>query len=167
MMHAGATSSQVRCYLDFIQIEVVTANASGTTAAWAAQLDTGATRYSSGTVETFTTVNPNMQSSTTPVLVTKGGPFVSGAESASCRVLGFGAFRQAIEFTGDIITFAFGADPAVAGSTSLVAGAASHHVVPMPPVILGPTDQLLLALYAAASANGAGIYKVRAGWVER
>jgi hypothetical protein len=34
-------------------------------------------------------------------------------------------------------------------------------------VILGPTDQLLLALYAAASASGAGIYKVRCGWVER
>jgi hypothetical protein len=166
MIHGGAATSQVRCYLDYIQIEVVTANASGTTAAWAVDLDTGTNRYSSGTVETFGVVNPNMQSSATSVLVTKGGPFVATAEGASARKLAFGAVRQAIEFTGDIITFAFGADPALC-SSNLIAGAASHHVVALPPVILGPTDQLLLALYAAASASGAGIYKVRCGWVER
>ncbi len=48
----------------------------------------------------------------------------------------------------------------------LVLGAASHHIVGLGPVILGSTDQLLLALYSP-SQSGAGVYKVRMGWWER
>jgi len=38
--------------------------------------------------------------------------------------------------------------------------------VPLPPVILGPTDQFALHLYAP-SQNAAGVYKVFMGWWER
>lgn len=160
----AATSSQVRCYLDYIEIEVVTAGGSGTAANWAAQLDTGATRYSSGTVETLTTVNPNMQSNTAPTLVTLAGPVVVGAESASVRHLGHGQLRPSIEIAGDKKVFVFGRDPVVVAAAA--AAAVREQVVNMPPVVLGPNDQFLLALYAPSQA-AAGVYKVRMGWWER
>lgn len=151
-------------FLDFIEIEVVTAGANGTSSNWAAQLDTGATRYASGTVETLGAINPNMQSTATPDLVTLAGPVVVGAESANVRYLGFGQIRAAIEFAGDRTLFKFGGEPA--NGANVVAGAASRHTVYLPPVILGATDQFLLALYAP-SQSAAGVYKVRCGWWER
>ena len=160
-MPAGATKF---CFLDFIEIEVVTAGAAGTAANWAAQLDTGATRYSSGTVETATVVNPNMQSTETADLVTLLGPVVVGAESANVRHLGHGQIRAAIEFAGDRTLFKFGGQPDV--GANVVAGAASRHTVYLPPVILGATDQFLLALYAP-SQSGAGVYKVKGGFWAR
>lgn len=166
---AGVTK---RVYLDFVEIEVVTAGATGTQACWAAQLDTGATRRSSGGTE-LTLVNPNMQSSETSVfsgnlLHLLGGAVVTGAESASCRALGFGTLRPSIEIAGDRKIFTFGGDPSfVGGQSDTAATAIRSSIVALPPVVLGATDQLLLALHSQASQNAAGIYKLRVGWFER
>jgi hypothetical protein len=159
----SSASSDVRCYLDYIEIEVVLAGASGTTCNWAAELDTGATRFSSGSPETLTVVNPNMQSTASANLVTMAGAVTVGAESANVRYLGFGQIRSAIEFIGDRYCFRFGGQPGV--GANVVAGAASRHLISLPPVILGSTDQFLLALYQP-SQNAAGVYKVRMGWWE-
>lgn len=168
MRHGGATSSNIRIYLDYIEIEVVTAGANGTQACWAAQLDTGTTRYSSGGTA-LTIVNPNMQSSATSVTATTnhllGGDVVSGAENAGVRHLGHGTLRPSIEIAGDKKVFVFGGDP-ILGSDG-AAAAKREQVVNMPPVILGPTDQFLLALHGQASQSAAGVYKIRAGWIER
>jgi hypothetical protein len=161
----SATTSLVRCYLDFIEIEVVTAGANGTQACWADQLDTGATRFSSGTVETLTTVNSNMQSNTAPVLVTLAGPVVVGAESSSARNLGFGTHRPSIEVAGDKYLFVFGREPDAL--QAVAAGSVRNFLTGRPPVILGPTDQYLLALHGQASQSAAGVYKIRMGWWER
>lgn len=157
-----AASQDLRCYLDFVEIEVVTAGASGTTMNWAAQLDTGATRITTAGTD-FTRVNPNMQSTTVPSLAVQGGAPVVGAETSSARDLGFGQIRAAIEFAGDRTTFRFGGS--ASSGANVVAGAASRHLVNLPPVVLGATDSFLLALYAP-SQNAAGIYKVRLGWWE-
>ena len=154
--------SLTRHYLDFIEIEVITAGAAGTADSWAAQLDTGATRVSSGGTA-LTVVNPNMQSNATSALSVLGGAVVAGAESANVRDLGFGQFRPSIQIAGDKYMFIFGADPETVGSSSIAT--ISHHVVGLPPVILGPTDQFLLALYSP-SQSAAGVYKVRMGWME-
>jgi hypothetical protein len=160
--NASAAGSDIRCYLDFVEIEVVLAGAAGTTANWAAQLDTGATRVTTaGTA--FTNVNPNMQSTATPALAVQGGVVVTGTASANMRELGHGQIRSAIEFIGDRLTFRFGGEPS--SGANVVSGAASRHLITLPPVILGATDQFLLALYAP-SQSGAGIYKVRCGWWE-
>ncbi len=163
MINSAASGSLVWCVLDYIDITCCVAGASGTSSGWAAQLDTGATRYSSGTVITFENCNPNMQSSATPVLVTKGGPFVCTAESANVRRLGMGMFKQTIEIAEDRYIFTFGEKP-IAGS--LVASAKNVYQVNLAPVVLGPTDQLLLALFQVAQ-NAAGVYKVQCGWHER
>jgi hypothetical protein len=162
LMHGGAATSQVRCYLDFIEIEVIVAGANGTSDHWTSQLDTGTTRYSSGTVETLTLVNPNMQSTASPVLVAKAGPFVATAESASVRRLGHGTFKSTIELAGDKYIFTFGGDPV---GQNKVSAAASVFPVNLPPVILGPTDQFLLALWQVAQ-DTAGVYKIRGGFWE-
>lgn len=159
-----ASTSKLRAYLDFIEIEVITAGTSGTADSWADALDTGNTRITTpGTG--LTKVNPNMQSSATAVLAPTGGAIVVSAESAQARNLGFGQFRPSIQIAGDKYLFVFGAEPEVAG----IAGATAtinRHVICRPPVILGPSDAYMLALYSP-SQNAAGVYKVRAGWLER
>lgn len=165
MRNAAASTSTKLFYLDYIEIEVVTAGANGTAANWAAQLDTGSTRYSSGTVETATVVNPNMQSTATGTdLVTFLGPVVVSAESSSARHLGHGQLRPSIEIAGDKKLFVFGRDPAAITATA--ATAVREQIVNLPPVCLGPTDQFLLALYAP-SQSVAGVYKVRGAYYYR
>lgn len=160
-------SSTKRAFLEFIEIEVVTAGANGTQACWAAQLDTGSTRVSSGGTA-LTRVNPNMQSTNTPDLACLGGAVVAAAESTSVRELGHGTLRPSIEIAGDIKMFVFGGAPDVVGSQAGQAAAAIRtSIVCLPPVILGATDQLLLALHSQASQTVAGVYKVRMGWWER
>lgn len=150
--------------LDFIEIEVITAGANGNADSWADQLDTGTTRITTaGTA--LTVVNPNMQITASPQLAPTGGAIVVGAESTKSRNLGFGQFRPSIQVAGDKYMFVYGGDPEVAG----IAGATAtinRHVIARPPVVLGPTDFYMLALYSP-SQSAAGVYKVRMGWVER
>lgn len=158
-----------RIFLDFIEIEVVTAGASGTNALWAAQLDTGTTRLSSGGTA-LTIVNPNMADATASALsatsaLLAGAPVV-GAESANSRDLGFGVLRPSIEIAGDKKLFVFGANPGYGGAQSDTAATAIRSSCQvMPPVILGATDQFLLGI-AAASQASAGVYKLRMAWWE-
>lgn len=158
MMSASAEKYAV---LDFIEIEVITAGANGTADSWAAQLDTGATRVSSGGTA-LTSLNANMRSTTTPGLTVLGGAVVTGAESSQVRNLGFGQFRPSIQIAGDKYLFLFGRDVRPQDSIATIA----HHVVDLGPVVLGASDQLLLALYSP-SQSAAGVYKVRMGWSER
>ncbi len=158
---SGASQAK-RVFLDWIYIQVITAGANGTSDNWAAECDTGATRYSSGGTA-LTTVNPNMQSSATSLCTLMGGAVVATAATTSQRKMGHGVFRPAIAITGDKYLFKFGADPV---ENNVVATATTHHVVPMPPVVLGPTDQFMLHLYAP-SQDAAGVYKVSMGWWER
>ena len=151
-----------RIYLDFIELDCVVIGASGTEDNWADQLDTGTTRYSSGGTA-LTIVNPNMQSADASILAVTshlmGGAVVSGAEGASVRHLGHGQLSDTIMVAGDRYMFTYGHAPSL--------GTVDRHVVNRPPVILGATDQYLLALYAPSQATTAAVFKVRIGWVER
>ena len=149
--------------LDYIELECVVIGASGTEDNWADQLDTGATRWSSGGTA-LTIVNPNMQSSATSMFAGQtnhllGGAVVSGAESASVRELGHGQMSDTIMVAGDRYLFTYGHEPSL--------GTTDRHVITRPPVILGATDQYLLALYAPSQAATAAVYKVRMQWSER
>lgn len=151
-----------RMYLDVIHIQVITAGANGTSDNWAAECDTGATRLSSGGTD-LTVVNTNMQSSGVSAATVKGGAAVLAAATTSQRKMGHGVFRPSIAITGDKYTFKFGQDWT---ENNVVASAATHHIIAMPPVILGPTDQFALHLYAP-SQSVAGVYKLWVGWWER
>jgi hypothetical protein len=166
IINNAPSTSGARAYLDYIEIEVITAGANGTADSWATQLDTGATRVTSAGTS-LTVLNPNMQSTATPTCVPTGGVITTGAESQNVRNLGFGQFRPSIQVAGDKYMFVFGADPETAGAASVSAAASVRlHIVNLPPVILGPSDQFLLALYSP-SQSAAGVYKLRMGWMER
>lgn len=162
-----SATSPTLVILDYIRITVVTAGANGTTASYATQLDTGATRLSSGGTA-LTIVNPNMQSSAQSVLDSTsallGGAVVVGVENSTARHLGHSDIRPTIEIAGDVKLFRFGADPVCSGDGA--AAAKRETMIALPPVVLGPTDQFLLALYAP-SQSVAGVYKLEIGWVER
>lgn len=158
-----------RVYLQYIELDCIVAGANGTSDNWATQLDTGTTRYSSGGTA-LTIVNPNMQSSDASMFSGQtshllGGDIVSAAEGASVRHLGHGQVRGAIMIAGDRYLHTFGFENT--NLANVVASAASRHVINHPPVILGATDQFLLALYAPSQATTAAVYKVRMGWWER
>ncbi len=159
-----STTSLKRIYLDYIEIDVVTPPTTAAKDNWAAQLDTGNTRVTSGGTA-LTKVNANMQSTATSDLTILGGPVVTGAESPSVRHLGHGQLRDGLVVIGDRYQYRFGGDPS--SGENVVGSAASRHLINMPPVILGPQDQFLLAIYSADDAYGAaGVYKVRCGWWE-
>ena len=156
-------SASICAELDYIEIDVVTAGATGVSSEWTAQIDNGRSITTAGI--TFTRVNPNMMSTVTPALLVTGGPIVVAAETSNCRVLGNGFIREAIEFAGDRTTFVFGGEPS--NGANVVAGAASRSTVTLPPVTLGAGDGFFLALYSATGQNAAGIYRVRMAWSER
>jgi hypothetical protein len=158
------SAATTRVYLDYIEIEIVTAPTTAARDNWAAQLDSGATRVTSGGTA-LTKINANMQSTAASSLSILGGAVVTGAESPLVRHLGHGQTRAAIPIAGDRYMFRFGEEPTP--GDNIVASAASRHTINMPPVILGPADQFLLALYSADDATAAaGVYKVRCGWWE-
>jgi hypothetical protein len=159
-----STASTKRIYLDYIEIDVVTAPTTAAKDNWAAQLDTGNTRVTSGGTA-LTKINANMQSTATSDLTILGGPVVTGAESPNVRHLGHGQLRDGAAIAGDRYQYRFGGDPS--SGDNVVATAASRHLINMPPVILGAQDQFLLAIYSADDAYAAaGVYKVRCGWWE-
>lgn len=149
----------------YVELDLVTAGANGTSDNWAAQLDTGATRVTSGGTA-LTIVNPNMDNANASVLSATGallgGAPVTGAE-LNVRELGHGQIRAAIAVAGDRYCFKFGGEPDV--GANVVATAASRHMINLPPVILGAEDMFLLALYAPAQ-TAAAVYKMRTAWLE-
>lgn len=161
--NTDVASSKKRCYLDWIEITVITAGANGTSDNWRCETDTGgkAARYSSGSLTRLTTVNPNMQSTAANLTVADAGPYVALAPTAAQRVMGSGVFRPTIQISGDKYLFTFGQPPFVTSVATI-----TQHVIPMPPVMLGPNDLFLFHLYAP-SQSAAGVYKVQCGWWER
>jgi hypothetical protein len=157
----------VRGYLDFIEIEVITAGATGTADSWAAQLDTGATRVTTaGTV--LTRVNPNMQQSgNVPLLACQAGAITVGAEartSASSATASSGR-RSRSPATSTCSSSA--PTPSRSGRSLWSPPARSRATSSgCRPSSSARTDQFLLALYSPAQ-SAAGVYKVRMGWWER
>lgn len=164
-------AGQKKCArLRYIYISVITPGATGTSDNWAAEVDTGA-RFSAGALTRLTTTNPN-QRGTDPLrdsntFVIDCGPYVATAPTAAQRKVGSGVFRPSIAITGDKYLFIFDQDGMAAFTESNVVSAAiTHHIVPMPPVVLGPNDKFLLHLYAPGQ-SAAGVYKVTVGHTER
>lgn len=160
------TGAKKSARLHFIQLTVITPGATGTSDNWAAEIDTGA-RYSSGVLVRLATVNPNQRSADVNSYVIDCGPYVAVAPTAAQRKIAHGVFRPSIAIAGDKYTFVFNQAgmPTITEST-VVAGAITHHIIPMPPVVLGPNDKFLLHLYAPGQ-TAAAVYKVAVGHTER
>mgnify|MGYP001584561631 CR=1 FL=1 len=165
MRNTAAASAGTRIYLDFIELQVTAAGAGATNASWAAELDTGATRLTSGGTA-ITAVNPNMQSNAATIAALNAGANVTAAATSAAREIGSGVLRTVVPVVGDRYVWTFGTcETPLAGM--IVGGTAIANIaIPMPPVVLGPTDMFLLHLMGV-SQSGAHSYEIRAGWWER
>lgn len=158
------TSSTKRLYLDFIELVVTAAGATGTTTGFTLTSDKGNTRYSSGG-SAITPVNPNLASSETASVTLYFGAVVTAAASSSARLLGNIPARSVIKVVGDHYRFQFGDSNAAWGcaGASLDGTTSAAITIPCPPVILGENDQFLLHDWAA-SQSGASSYELRMGF---
>jgi hypothetical protein len=158
------THATKRFYLDFIDLVVTAAGASGTTTGFTMVGDKGTTRYTSGG-STITPINPNMDGSNPGSdLTIKFGALVTTAASADVRPLGDFLCRTVIKVVGDSYRFTFGDSNAcwdLAGA-SLDGTTSAKITIPCPPVVLGENDQFLLSDWAASQA-GASSYQFRMG----
>lgn len=162
----NAATSAKQVHLDYIKLVVGAAGTGGTTFGYALTLDTGGTRYTSGGAA-ITAINPNMDSVSAAEATGYFGALVTGAASASARIISHAPLRPVIKVIGDSYTFVFGRGAGGQKSALAVAGTAiTDIVVHCPPVVLGASDELLLHEYAASQTVAAS-YHFEIGWWER
>lgn len=162
----GATAADGRrVFLDFVRLQATAAGTNGTNFNLALKADTGATRYSSGG-SSLTAVNPNMDSSASSSATVRFGALVTTAATSDARLLATNLIRPVIKVIGDSILIVFGgSNPAQ--SSNIVAGTAIANTTwYVPPVVLGPSDELFLHEWAASQTVAAS-YQVTVGWWER
>lgn len=161
----ASSSTDTRIYLDFIALQMTVVNTGATATSWAAEMDTGATRRT-GAGTALTSVNVAGPESRTSASTIYFGAVTASAATGNARELGAGSLREVIGVVGDIYLWDFGAGLKPQTNMVLAGTTQANITVPMPPVILGPTDQFLLHLFGP-SHSGADSYQVRLGYWER
>lgn len=164
---ASPASGAKRVYLDYIKLQTTVAGAGATTTLFACKLDKGANRYTGSAGSVLTPVNPNMDSTTSPVLHVRAGAVGATAASADARLLTGGQLaRSVVTVVGDTYLWVFGQSNR-ALSSMIVAGTAIANIVyAMPPVVIGP-EQMFLLHQGGASQSGAHSFEIEIGWSER
>lgn len=154
----------VRLYLDYLRLAVVTAGTNGTDHRFVMKTDT-AGRYTSGG-SSITPVNPNQNSSRASSAVVKFGALVTAAATANARLQAQGLIRNVICVANDHYTFDFGGEVAVPVAHAVAGTAIAHIVIPVPPIVLGPQEELIVSLFAT-SQTVASAYEFALGYWER
>lgn len=167
-LYNSATDAEgVRIYPDFIEIVNTVVDTNGTTIRVDVHMD-NITRWSSGG-SALTAVNTNMDSTESAKGVCRFGALVTTAASSSVRKLMGRPISSTDIVVGDVIRLEFGESKA--GSFQGVtqeaeATAGRFWVLPCPPVVLGPGDNLLFTVNCA-SQSGAATWEINCGWYER
>lgn len=157
-----------RIYLDYIRLRVTAAGTNGTNHLYVMKLDKGATRYTSGGTA-YTPVNVNTASSASFSGTFHFGALVTTAASSDARLVARGTLRETIVVANDEFTFDFGGDHAAVPRGAAAAADSTNFVyrtIGVAPVVLGPSDSLVLSLYAA-SQDGASSYEFECGMWQR
>lgn len=165
-----------RIYLDFNNLNTVTANTAASTAGsiqGAVYVDNG-NRYSSGgTNLTANIISPNMDAPSPSVASVYFGALTATAATAAVRAVNpfmyirTAASGTAFDVAGENKLFNFGAVENTMNGSITVANA-NNIPVPLPPVIIGPQQSALLYLwYAAGTTNAAGTTAPTIAWWER
>jgi hypothetical protein len=171
-----ANPAYKRIYLDFINLNTITANTAASTAGsiqGALYTDSG-NRYSSGgTVLTGNIVSPNMDVAQPTVASVYFGALTATAATGAVRAINpymyirTAASGTAFDVAGENKMFNFGPVEQMLNGSITVASA-NNITIPMPPVILGPQQCALLYLwYAAGTTNAAGTTSPQIAWWER
>jgi hypothetical protein len=165
-----------RIYLDFINLNTVTANTAASTAGsiqGAVYVDNG-NRYSSGgTNLTANIISPNMDGANPSVASVYCGAITATAATAAARAVNpfmyirTAASGTAFDVAGENKLFNFGPVEWMMNGSITVANA-NNIPIPLPPVIIGPQQSALLYLwYAAGTTNAAGTIAPTVAWWER
>lgn len=153
-----------RIYLNYLRLIAGTIPAAAASAHYFMKVD-NKDRYSSGGTQILP-VNSNIDSGTGTVAQLYVGALTTIAPSPSARLLSRGVLRSVIPIINDEYVFSFGALEAP-GSLLLGGIIAQRMVIPCPPVVLGPQDNLCLQLWFPSNAVTAAQFEVEMGWAER
>lgn len=153
-----------RIYLNYIRLLAGTVPAAAVAAHFFIKVD-NKDRYTSGGT-TIIPVNANIDSGTGTVSQLYAGALTTTAPSPSARLLARGILRSAIPVANDEFVLSCGFVEAP-GSIQLGGLVAQRMSVPIPPVVLGPQDNMCLQLWFPSNAVTAPQFEVEMGWFER
>jgi hypothetical protein len=158
------TSSTKRIYMDYIKLQATAAGTNGTTWSYAIAIDKGNSRYTSGAVANVAAKNPNAASGATAEATVLAGPLITTAATADVRYVSEGNVRVGvIKVVGDTYVWDFGGD--ARGNVMSQAGTAiANFTFPVPPVVLGENDTLLLHEWGTSQTVGASYLLEAAFW---
>jgi hypothetical protein len=151
-----------RMYLDYIKLMVVAVPLSATSWQYAMVTDYGTARYTSGGTA-IVPVSPNGDIGTPSIIQMYSGALTT-AVGISKRLVSRGTLRGVVPTTFDTYVIVFGS---LEGGGSAISAAASGRIVSTgPPIIIGPAQNLTLAMWGAANA-AAPTFEFEIGWWER
>lgn len=153
-----------RVFLDYIRLILAVAPASGVSGHYFFKVD-NKDRYVSGGTQ-INAVNANIDAGTGTVSQIYAGAVVTGTPSPSSRLLSRGVLRSVIPVVNDEWVFCFGAVDSP-GSIQLAGAVAQRMVIPCPPIILGPQDNLCMQLWFPSNATTPAQFEIEIGMWER
>jgi hypothetical protein len=156
-------ASAKRVYFDYIKMTCVGAPTSATEWQYAIHTDDAAARYTSGGTA-LVPINPNADSSVVSIVTGYFGAVVTAA-ATNRRLVSRGMIRPSIPVVRDEFIIVSGPIE-LGGSYGAAAGVLSRIVVPTPPIIIGPQQQMVLSLWGVACA-AASTWEFELCWWER
>lgn len=152
----------------YLRLVSTVAPASGTSMNTRIALDTGATRYSSGG-STIVGKNRDMTNAATPNATFKVGAVVTAAATSNVRYVSQATPSAVIPVVGDNVVIVFGhnGDPENgAGGTSLGGTAARQIVVNVGPIVLGPSNEMIIHTWYPSNASTPPSWELEMCWEE-
>jgi len=152
----------------FIRLINTVVPASATRGEMVIALDSGVTRYASGATALTTPANRDQSSSVASSTVCRFGALVTNAATASVRYIARAQVRTAIPVVYEeyLIRFQKPADPA-GGVYGLMGGTATvRTVVDAGPVVLGPSQEMILHTWWPSNATTPASWEVEMEWEE-
>lgn len=157
-----------RIYLDYIRLLCTVAPAAATAMHFFFKLDK-LTRIAAGGViggTALTPTNTNGDAAIGNIGTLAVGALTTLAPSSDSRLLSRGVMRSVIGVANDEFLFKSGGIEA-ASSLQLGGLVAQRHVIPVPPIILGPGHNLALQIWCPGNAVTPPSFEVDCGWIER
>lgn len=155
-----------RVYLDYLRLIMTAVPAAGISGHYFIKVDNKDRAAASPGGTQLQPTNANADSGTGTVSQIWAGANTTVAPSASARLLSRGVLRSVIPVVNDEILFAFGPQD-IHGSIQLGGAVAQRMVIPCPPVIIGPQDNLCLQLWFPSNAVTPASFELEAGFWER
>lgn len=153
-----------RIFLDYVKLITGVIPASAASAHYFMKVD-NKDRYVSGGTQ-ITPINANIDTGVGTVAQLYVGAITALAPSPSARLLSRGVLRSVIPVVNDEFIFKFGASNAD-GELSLGGTVAQRMIIPCPPMVIGPQDNMCMQLWFPSNATTPAQFEVEMGWAER